>query len=275
MKTTWILSLCVMIAIGIQPSAAQQPGWTFTAGLGVGSENVYPGAEDFFVTPLPSASASYTAGSTSYSISILEGLGITHVIPRWGLIADVNLNAGPRRDAAGYSVLGVEIDHTPSTQALLVGAPDLDAPFVLKASLLRATPIGLLGASVGVHRTSVESPQQQETRTGLLYSLQYLASRQPMERLTLSGLLSLEIMDQTFADTWHSRRQAGPSTDAFEANAGLRGSLIAVEAQYWFSDRVSLAVLGGSTVLMGDAKNSPFTADRVQRVMRTQLLYQF
>ena len=225
MKTTRILDVCAMIAITAMPSAAQQPGWAFTVGAGVGSENVYPGAEEFFVTPLPSASASYTAGTTSYSISILEGLGITHVIPQWGLIANANINAGPRRDSSGYSVLGVSIDHTASTQALLVGSPDLDAPVVLNASLLRATPIGLIGASVAVHRTSVVSPQRRETRTGMVYSLQYMTSVQPAERMALSGLLSLELMDGTFADTWHSRRQASPSSDDFEARAGLRRKL--------------------------------------------------
>jgi outer membrane scaffolding protein for murein synthesis (MipA/OmpV family) len=274
---TKLLGFCLTMLLAAQPMHAQQPGWAFSAGLAVGGENVYPGSNDYYLTPLPSLSASYSRGNISCSLSVLEGLGVTYMIPKWGLIASANVNAGARRDPAGYSVLGVSVDHSASTRALLVGSRDLDAPLVLNTSLMRMTPIGLVGASVAVHRTSVGSSptEQQGSRTGLVYALQYMASRQATERLSFSGLLSLEFMDQTYADTWHTRHQASPSSPTYEADAGLRGSVVAAEAQYWISERVSLSVLGASTILLGDARHSPFTAESVQRVMRTQVLYHF
>jgi outer membrane scaffolding protein for murein synthesis (MipA/OmpV family) len=275
--TTKILSCCLALIMAAPSLTAQQPGWEFTAGLAVGGQNVYPGSDDYYLTPMPSLSASYSRGSVSYSISIMEGLGVAYMIPKWGLIATANINFGARRDSAGYNVLGISVDHEASTRALLVGSTDLEAPLVLNAGLMRPTPIGLLGASVAVHRTSVSSALtgQDDTRTGLIYALQYMVAGQATERLSLSGLLSLEFMDQTYADTWHSRHQATSSSAAWEAGAGLRGTMVAAEARYWISDRVSLSVLGASTVLLGDARNSPFTAESVQRVMRTQVLYHF
>lgn len=277
MKTIQLVGLCLLTAIGVQPLDAQDSRWTFTAGVGIGGENVYPGSDDYYVSPLPSMSASYRSGNLSYSISILDGVGITYIIPKWGLIATANVNAGARRDPAGYSVLGISVDHSEATRELLADSPDLDAPLVLSTTLLRATPIGLIGASLDVHRTTVGSfrAQPDHVRTGLVYSLQYLAGGQVSERLSLSGLVTLEYMDETYADTWHTRPDLGESTGAFDANAGLRGSMVAMEAQYWISERVSLSVLGASTILMGDAKDSPFTAETLQRVMRTQVLYHF
>lgn len=270
-----ILGLCLLAAASSQPVAAQQPGWAFTAGAGVGSENVYPGAEEFFVTPLPSVSATYNRGNASFSISILEGLGVDYVIPKWGLIASANVNAGPRRDSAGYNIAGITVEHSPATRALLLGSTPVEASLIYTASLHRVTPIGLLGVAVKAHPTSIRTEEEERTRTGLTYSLQYLAGKPVSDRLSVSGLLSLEFMNGTFADTWHSRPQTRTSAEVFQAEAGLRGAQVAMEVEYWLSSRVSMSVLGGTTVLMGDAKSSPFTVDRTQRVMRTQVLYHF
>ena len=277
MNTVRILGACMAIGLLAQPLLGQQPGWAFTAGVAVGGENVYPGSGDYYLTPLPSMSASYNRGNATYSLSLLEGLGISYVVPKWGLIASANVNAGARRDPESFSVLGITVDHSPTTRALLVGTSDLHTPLVLNTGLFHASPIGLLGLSLGVHRTSVESPQapqQSEVRNGLVYSLVYMAGGQVSERFSLSGLLSLDFMDQTYADTWHTRRQSA-SAGVFEADAGLRSSMVALEAEYRLSERVSLSVVGASTILMADAKASPFTVETVQRTMRTQVLYHF
>jgi outer membrane scaffolding protein for murein synthesis (MipA/OmpV family) len=82
-------------------------------------------------------------------------------------------------------------------------------------------------------------------------------------------------MDQTYASTWYAVDQPTKSLSAFEANAGLRSSLIALEANYRISEHVSLSAVGASTILMGDAKDSPYTVETVQRTVMTQMIYHF
>lgn len=187
----------------------------------------------------------------------------------------MSLRAGPLRDPAGYNIAGVTVEHGPETRSRLVGTTPVETPVILTANLHAATPLGLLGVSVGVHRTTVQTADESRVRTGLTWALQYLGNIRPTERLTVGGMLGLEWMDATFADSWHSGPASSAGGRTFRASAGWRGGLIAADLRYRISERVSLQVLGGATALMPDARRSPFTADRLQRVWRTQLLYNF
>lgn len=278
MERKQVLTCCLIIALAAQSVHAEAPGWEFSLGGGVGGENVYLGSDDYYLTPLPSASASYTRGSINYSLSLLEGLGITYVIPDWGLMASVNVNAGAIRNSKEYSVLGVWVEHSEETSALLAGSPNLDTPLALTTTLAFASPVGLLGASAALHPTSVEFPEsgrEDVTRKGMLYSLLYMVGTQPTQRLSVSGLLSLEIMDRTFADTWYSVEQPTEALSVFKAEGGLRSGMVALEGTYRVSERVSLEILAATTALMGDAEDSPYTTEAVQRTLTTQFLYHF
>ena len=136
----------------------------------------------------------------------------------------------------------------------------------------------MFGASVAIHPTSVEYQRAgvvDETRTGFLYSTFYNVDIPVSQRLSLSGLFSLDFMDDTYADTWYTVDQPTPALDMFEAQAGLHSSMIMLEINYQISDRVSLSAVGGSSILMGDAKDSPFTVETVQRQVMMQTLYHF
>ena len=269
---------CLIIALAAQVLHAQQPRWELSAGAGMGGEYVYVGSDDYYVTPLPDFKASYTSGDINYSLSLMEGLGITYMNSNWGLIASVNLNAGAMRDAKEYSVLGIPVQHSAKTKALLEGSPSLDAPIVLSSSLAYATPVGLFGVAMGIHATSVkyrQTDRKGETRYGTLYSALYMIGGPATERVSLSGLFSIEFMDQTYADTWYAVDQPTQSLSAFKADAGLRSGLIALETQYRISEHVSLSALGASMVLMADAKDSPYTVETVQRTVTVQMIYQF
>lgn len=261
-----------------QSAKNQQNGWKSSVGVGVAGENVYVGSDDYYVVPLPSFKASYTHENVNYSLSLLEGLGVTYMIPDWGLMVDVNLNAGSTRDPEEYTVLGVPVEHSSDTKRLLAGTPSLDTPLALKTMLATPTQIGMLGASVAIHPTSVEYQRtglEDETRTGLIYSALYNLDIPISQRLSLSGLLSLDFMDETYADTWYSVDQPTPALDRFEAEAGLHSSMIMLGINYQISDRVSLSAVGGSTILMGDAKDSPYTVEPVQRQVIVQTVYHF
>lgn len=278
MKRMQTLIACWMILLAAQSANAQQNGWEFSAGGGVAGEYVYPGSDDYHVAPLPSFKASYAHENVNCSLSLLDGIGVTYMNPGWGLIVDVNLNAGSTRDPEEYSVLGVPVKHSADTKRLLAGTPKLDTPLALKTMVAKTTQIGMFGASVTVHPTSVEYQRaglEDETRTGLQYSAFYMVDVPISQRLSLSGLFSLDFMDTTYADTWYAVDQPTLVLDTFEAEAGLHSSMVMLEINYQISDRVSLSALGGSTFLMGDAKDSPFTVETVQPQAMLQTLYRF
>ena len=278
MKRIQTLIACWMILLAAQSANAQQNGWEFSVGGGVAGEYVYPGSDDYYVAPLPSFNASYTHENVNYSLSLLDGLGITYMNPGWGLMMDVNLNAGSYRDPDEYTVVGVPVKHNSDTKRLLADTPSLDTPLALTIMLATTTQIGIFGASVAIHPTSVEYPRvglQDETRTGLIYSAFYNLDIPISQRLSLSGLFSLDFMDDTYADTWYTVDQPTPALDKFEADAGLHSSMIMLEINYQISERVCLSAVGGSTILLGDATDSPFTVETFQRQVMVQTLYHF
>jgi outer membrane scaffolding protein for murein synthesis (MipA/OmpV family) len=278
MKRTQILVSSLMIVLAAQILHAQQPGWEFSVGAGIGGETVYSGSDDYYIAPLPSVKASYSSGNVNYSLSILEGLGITYMNPNWGLMASASVNAGATRDREEYTVIGVPVKHSARTRALLAGSPNLNTPLAVTTMLAYPSPIGLFGVSLGIHPTSVEynrTDRQDETRNGMLYSLLYTVGGRATEQLSFSGLFSIEFMDQTYADTWYSVDKPTNSLSAHKADAGLRNGLIALEMSYRISERISLSAVGASTILMSDAKDSPYTVETVQRAVTAQMLYHF
>jgi len=278
MKRIQTLIACWMILLAAQAANAQQNGWEFSVGGGVAGEYVYLGSDDYYVAPLPSFKASYTHKNVNYYLSLLDGLGVTYMNPGWGLMMDVNLNAGSYRDPDEYNVVGVPVKHSADTKRLLADTPSLDTPLALTLMLATTTQIGMFGASVAIHPTSVEYQRaglEDETRTGLIYSALYNLDIPISQQLSLSALFSLDFMDDTYADTWFTVDQPTPALEKFEADAGLHSSVVMLEINYQISDRVSLSAVGGSTILMGDAKDSPFTVETVQRQVMVQTLYHF
>ena len=272
------LASCLMIVLAAQTLYAQQPGWEFSLGAGIGGENIYVGSDDYYIAPLPSAKASYTSGNFNYSLSLLEGLGITYMNPSWGLMASVNVNSGATRNSEEYKVVGVSVKHSAKTRTLLEGSPNLNTRLAVTTNLAYVTPIGLFGVSLGIHPTSVaynQTARKDETRNDMLCSVLYTIGGSATERLSLSGFLSIEFMDQTYADTWYTVDQPTKSLSAFKADAGLRSGLIALEANYRISEHVSLSAVGASTILMADAKDSPYTVETVQRTVIMQMIYNF
>lgn len=278
MKYVHTLVSCLVVLLTAQTLRAQQSSWEFSLGAGMGGENVYLGSDDYYISPLPSLNATYTSGNMSYSLSLLDGLGITYMNPNWGLMASVNVNAGATRDSEDYKVIGFSVKHSNKTKTLLEGSPDLNTPLTVTTTLAYTTPVGLFGVSMGYHPTSVkynQTAQKDETRNGLLYSMLYMVGAPITERLSFSGLLSVDFMNKTYAATYFGVDQPTQSLSTFQADAGLRSTMIALEVKYQLSKHVSLSAVGGSTILMGDAKNSPYTVETVQRTVMTQMLYHF
>lgn len=268
----------LMVFFTVYSLQAQQSDWQFSIGGGVCSENVYVGSDEYYVTPVPNLNASYKRGNFDCSLSLLEGLGFTYMRPDLGLIANFTINYGPTRHSEEYSVAGITMKHSSRTKELLKGTTNCDTPYAYNTMVASVTPIGLFGISLGIHPTSVEYAavgRDGETRTGLLYSAQYIIGSSVTDRLSFSGFCVIEYMDHEYADTWYTVETATSSLDEFTAGAGLRSSMVALEIKYRISERISLTTVGAGTLLLADAKQSPYTSESLQGTIMIQTFYRF
>ncbi len=248
MKRIEILLIGIAVLLAAQTLPAQEAGWHFALGGGVGGENVYVGSDDYYIMPLPILKASYAQDNFKYSLSLLEGIEVSYISPNLGLLASVNVNAGETRHSEEYSVLGIPVKHSAKTRKLLEGSPNLKTPLALNVRLAYPSPVGLFGVSLAYHPTAVKYNQaglKDETRHGCVYSAQYMIGLPATDRLSVSGLVSVDFMDQNYADTWYTVDRATKSLNAFKADSGLRSSMVAVEIRYQISKIMILSTHRG------------------------------
>jgi len=272
-----VLSFVIVLACCATTVVAQQ-GWDFSVGTGVYTENVYIGSDDYYVTPLPSFKANYTRGAISYSISLLEGLGVTYMNQQHGFLASVTINAGDRRNSEKYSVVCFDVDHSDKTRALLKDSPDLFTQIYVSTMFAYPTPVGMVGASLGYYPTTVEYNRdgiEDEVRQGFLYSILYIIQQPITDRISLLGMSNLEFMNQEYADAWYSVEKKTETLKEFNARAGLRDAQVAFQVGYRLSNRVSMSLDYMGTVLLGDANKSPYTVEQLHQTIGVQTSYSF
>lgn len=279
-RSCFIAATLLAMSTAIPPSTAtDEKGWDYTAGIAVLSESVYVGADETYVAPTPTFRASYNAGALSYFISLpLEGVGVTYQSEQHNVIGSLTLNFGGQRDPDEYSVIGIPVDHSDKTRAFLKGSPEVETPVEIAATLLRPMNIGIVGASLAYHPTSVEYAQggiDDKVKHGLLVSLSYMKQLPVTKRLSISGMFSMEFMDDRYAEAWYGVERGTASLDTFQAKAGLRDAQIAIHASYNISERVALSLYGANMVLLGDAQDSPYTVEQNQRTFLAELVYRF
>ncbi len=139
---------------------------------------------------------------------------------------------------------------------------------MVEARLQYPATFGILGASLGYHPTNiapVAAGAADETRHGFLLGLQYLKPLRVTDRLSLTGIGTLEFMDGSYADSWFAVGEGTGRLAAFEAGAGPRDVQAAVHANYVVSPRVNLSFYYGGTLLLADAAASPYTVDKYQQ----------
>jgi outer membrane scaffolding protein for murein synthesis (MipA/OmpV family) len=278
MRTITSVTIAVIILIMTKTLSAQDSNWEFQLGGGICSENVYLGSDNYYVTPLPNFKASYTGGRFSYSISILEGLSIHYMKPILGFYTSINFNVGETRNTEEYSVAGVAVKHNTRTRDLLEGTLNTETQLALDVMMIYPSRIGLFGLSMAYHPTKVGFDQEnvkETTRDGYVYSAMYMIELPASDRMSVGALISIGLMDRGYADTWYSVEKETSSLETFQADAGLRSTMFAAEIKYKLSGNVHFSLIGAGTMLMGDAKDSPFTREAAQGKLVMQTLYHF
>jgi outer membrane scaffolding protein for murein synthesis (MipA/OmpV family) len=216
--------LLVLILGCLAPFASAEDGWDLTLGAGVVQSPVYEGSGDYYLSPLPNLAVSYTTGEVSFSASLLEGLGVTYVDGDRGVLTSLNVSPGPERNSEGYDLLFRQIEHTDETSELLEDTPTVKGIVTTSLTLGFVTPVGLLGANAGYLPTSAD-----KTYHGFLGSLFYMLPVPLGERVRVTAIATLEAMDSQYADAWYTLADDTGSLDAFDADAGLRATQLALE----------------------------------------------
>lgn len=264
-NTIWGM-VAALAAMAVAPAALAEDGWEFTLGAGSIGANVYPGADEYYMTPFPLAGVSYTRGDLTYTVSILEGISVSYFSEENGIMASMNASGGDTRDADGYEAFFVPYKHSRKTRTLLADSPRVSTPGYASASLGTLSPVGILGGSVGYHPTLVEPGGDSDTDLyhGILYSAQYIIGAPISERLSVMGVLSLGFMSKAYADAWYGVEEATAELSRYSADGGLRDAQLVLQVDYRFTDHFGASLLSANTLLLGDAAQSPFTTQRFQ-----------
>jgi outer membrane scaffolding protein for murein synthesis (MipA/OmpV family) len=249
---------------------AAEDGWGVSLGAGLVRSPVYEGSGDYYISPVPDVNVGYTTGGLSFSASLLNGLGISCMHSESGFLANINVAQGPERDSEVYTPLIDEVEHSGDTQRLLEDTPTARSPVSTELTVGTATPVGLVGMTIGYRPTVVE-----KTYHAFVATVFYMIGLPLSDRLTLSAFTSLDGMDGRYAEAWYSLEEDTPSLDAFDAKGGLRAAQLAIEGSYMVRDRLGISLLARGLILLGDAAQSPYTETRFQTDAMLRAFYQF
>jgi outer membrane scaffolding protein for murein synthesis (MipA/OmpV family) len=251
------LLLCVAL------SAPAEDRWSFSLGGGALASNVYLGADEFYVAPLPFFRAAYRTGKIEFFASVLDGLGLQYLDMGHHLFATAGVNLGSKRDSETYNALLIPIDHSARTKRLLAGAATAWNPAYAFCLLGWISPVGILGGAL-YYQPTIVSGESDQLFHAYVPSILYLAPVQLSKRLGITVLVSLDFMDQNFAEAWYSVEKATGGLEAFDAGSGLRDVQFIFQARYKLTERVGANFLAGSQYLLGDAADSPYTTSPYQ-----------
>lgn len=236
-----------------------QPGWSFTLGLGGALEPEYEGGEDLEVGPLPIVEArwrSSTRWGTSLFAGTLDGVGVSVLDTDRYALGVSGFYDGGRDESDGNRLRGLgDIDSSVSGTA--VGELRLE-PFALSADVSH-----FFGGS-----------------DGTLVTLGGGAELPLGERLSLTAGLAAAFADSSYIDEYFgvTRAQARRSRARlrrYDADAGLKNVDATIEASYAVSPSWIVTASGGVSRLVGDAADSPVVERKTQPILSLAVIYRF
>lgn len=183
----------------------------------------------------------------------------------------INLNGGNERNKEEYNVLGMSKDHTDDVKKLLEGSPTVKTRVRAKMMAGYLSRMGMFGVSLEHHPTTVRG-ETDRSYDGFIASLSYCKPFQVSEKLTITVMLDVSVMDQKYAEAWFSVKNPTQSLGAFDAAAGLRDLQLVLQIDYRISPHTGISFLNGNGLLLMDAGASPYTTSKYQM---TSALYGF
>lgn len=255
-----MVALALVMILPFAPSRAvgQTEHWESCLGGGVYVSPVYPGSDTAYAVAMPYARVVYTRNRISCAASLLDGLGITYTNEDNGLITAVSMNTGDERNSRTYTVLGETRRHSEKVRRLLDGTPTVSTGLRTEIMLGLVSQFGVVGWSLDYHPTR-QSGDGHRLYHGFLSSFRYSIPVNLTRKLTVTGSLSLDLMDRRYAEAWYSIRVPTRSLDRFSAGEDLKDIQLVVQVDYMVTGHIGATFLAGSTRYLNDAQDSPYT----------------
>lgn len=263
--------LGIMIFFNPVSASSSEDAWSFSLGAGVYAESVYFGSDETVAAPVPCAKAMYSNGNVSASLSLLEGIGIMYTDKSSHFYGAINLNNGDERDAEEYTLLGRKTDHSDRVKKLLEGSPSVKTGVCTEIMIGYLSDIGNFALSLEYHPTTVEAEKEQ-SYNGFIASFSCFKPFHISEKLTITGMLDLNVMDKNYAEAWFSVKNPTHRLESFDAAAGLRDIQVIVQIDYMIWPNIGITFLNGNSFLLMDAGDSPYTESKHQM---SSVLYGF
>jgi len=267
----WGLFWAIMVISNPVSAFSAEDPWAFSLGAGAYATSVYYGSDETYVVPIPNARGTYTRGPFSASLSLLEGIGMMYTNKENHFWASINCNSGSERDPEGYNALGMSRDHGDDVKKLLAGSPTVKTTVRTQMMIGYLSRLANFGFSLEYHPTTVEGDDNR-SYNGFIASLSCSKPFHVSEKMTITAMVDLSVMEQNYAEAWFAVENPTQSLAAFDANAGLRDLQLIFQIDYMISPRFGITFQNGNSVLLMDAADSPYTTSKYQM---TSALYGF
>ena len=240
--------------------AAQEGGLSFSLGAGAFLSNTYVGSEDYAAAVMPIATVEYAAGPVSFSASVMDGLSVGYVNVDRRFFGSLSANFGEERNRKTYSAGFFPADHRDEIAARLAGTPNVSTAAYTELMLGYISPVGLLGTIIGYHPTDSEGADGNDRfHHGLLASAFLLLPVPVTDRLSVTAMLAVSVMNSSYSDAWYSVPETAAELEPFNAEAGLRDFQFFLQAEYLLTERFGVSFMVANLWLLGDAEKSPYT----------------
>lgn len=268
----------IITILFFSPAIFAAEGWQFTVNAGGLTQPTYEGSDEYYIAPVAWPDAVYAQGNMSYSFSLLNGIGLAYLNESNRLYASATVKNGAERDSEEYTCVILPVDHSDKTKTLLKDTPTALAPVIAQGTLGYMTPLGMIGVTVSYYPTTVDYSQKERDDkfyNAITNSFFFNASYPILNNLVCSGTVSLDLMDEDYADAWYSVNYETEKLDTFDANASIKDVAIQMQLTYMVSPKIGISLLGAEEIMLMDAKDSPYTTNAYQTALALYTFYAF
>ena len=213
--------------------------------IGIGAAPDYEGSDEYEIIPIPIARVDYRGIGIE-----IEGLG-----GRVDVSPYENFGFGP---AINYR-MGRDDVEDDQVDAL----EDVDDAVEVGGFVRFGQPVGLATADEAVVRLDVLADVA-DGHSGIIATVGAAYTFRPLDDLGLTAGTSASWVSDDYADSYFSVSQQGAAASGlapFEADGGFKDIGLNLVATYALTDRWGLIANGSTSVLLGDAADSPIVDD--------------
>jgi outer membrane scaffolding protein for murein synthesis (MipA/OmpV family) len=252
---------------------AQSPDvyqWELALGAGAGSVPVYFGSEEIDIRPFPYVDFLYKIPRFEVFVNNEDGAGVTlrgNTTPLFSLSFGVNL--GESRNTN---------DENGEDLMLLRGTPEVKNDYQLFGLVELPLMSGNLFTKISflpIENRYTDTKLLDGDYDGILAHAGWKGQMPINLQMSLDMEFGLTWMNDDYAEAFHSVLLSTPRLDKFEAESGIRDINASAALIYMANAHIGARIYGAASYLLGDAGDSPLTAEELQPRAGLVIFYSF